>query len=381
MAELSYWFREVPDEKRFPSLKGDLRVDATVIGGGIAGISAAYFLSRAGFKTALIEMNHLVTGDSGYTTAFATHFLDSTEATLKAWSASEAGISLFHEVIKKEKIECEWMNVDGIGFSRKENLDDFRNDYQAFRSVDSTIEYFERKAASAMLEFPVTAAFRKKQEGQLHVRKFLLKLADRAQANGGLFFEESEVREIAIGSPVLIRTERGSITTDWLIVATGPPSQQFFPEASRLLSGAITYVIQATYGTTKPFGQSLFWDDLEPYHYFRWISDTELILGGEDRWLKEKMPASNPHHALAEWLKEISGEVSFTVTNKWQGTIFSTPDILPFVAPHKAYGERVIFLTGWAGNGMVHGMLAGAMAADMVQRKENPHQMIFSFDR
>lgn len=381
MAEASYWFREVPDERRFPPLEGNLRVDAAVLGGGIAGVSAAYFLSNTGKRVALLEMGRLVTGDSGYTTAFATHFLDSVPATVKAWQASEAGINLFRETIAKEQISCGWKDIDGIGFTKKDDASEFKKDAAAFRSRDPHIEYLEGNAATEAVGIPATAAYRKKSgEGQYHIRKFLLALAGAAKGNGAQIFEESEVREINTGSTITLKTDAGTVEADYLVVAAGPPPPQFFPKVFAMLTGAITFVINARFTAALPFTQSLLWDDLEPYHYFRWVNENELILGGEDRYLKGA-PSGNPHEHLASWLESVSGGAPFEVVNKWQGSIFYTPDILPYMGPHPDYGQNVIFLTGWAGNGMAHGFLSGKIAADMVQRIHNPYQDLFSFNR
>lgn len=379
MAGPSFWFHDVPDEKRFPSLEGNLRVAAAVIGGGIAGVSAAYFLSRAGVRVALLEMGNLVTGDSGYTTAFATHFLDSVAATIRGWPASEAGMQLLQEVIQRERIDCDWQRVHGVAFTRKDDPALFLADYRAFREAAPTLEFFESDAASRAVGFPVTAAVRTQEsEGQFHIRKLLLGLAERAAKNGASIFEGSEVTALERGQPFILKTEGGTVTADQLVVASGPPPRQFFPEIADRLHGAITYVIQASYAVLPPFGRALFWDDLEPYHYFRWVGERELILGGEDWILGEPKPATNPHAALESWLQEISGSAKFTVANRWQGTIFYTPDILPYIGSHPAWGGRVTFLTGWAGNGMAHGFLAGAIAADFVQGREHPQAAVFA---
>lgn len=378
--EASFWFREIPDEKRFPSLEGNLRVDATILGGGIAGVSAAYFLAQRGLKVALLEMGHLVTGDSGYTTAFATHFLDSIPATTKAWQASEQGIRLFKEVIQKENISCDWKDIDGIGFTKKDEVAEFKSDVVALQKCAPEIEYLEGEAAAKVVGFPVKAAYRKKgSEGQYHIRKFLLPLAKAAAEKGAAIFEESEALELTLGKQVVLKTDKGAVTADYLVVAAGPPPPQFFPKIFQELTGAITFVIQVSFDKV-PFSKALLWDDLEPYHYFRWVGEKELILGGEDRYMKDKSQ-SNPHDALKTWLETISRDVKFAVANKWQGSIFYTKDILPYMGPHPDYGSNCIFLTGWAGNGMAHGFLSGQVAADLIQGKENPHQKLFSFNR
>lgn len=378
--EQSFWFREIPDEKKFPSLEGNLRVEVAVLGGGIAGVSSAYHLTQAGKKVALLEMGNLITGDSGYTTAFVTHFLDSVPATINAWQAGEAGIKLIREVITKEKIVCDWRDVTGIGFTMKDSVDEFRRDIEFFRKADSQIEYLEDDAATHAVGVPVKAAYQKKGEGQYHIRKFLSRLARIAVDRGAKIFEESEVLELHTGATITLKTEKGVVMADSLVVAAGPPPPQFFPKIFGMLTSAITFVIQARYSGRLPFARALFWDDLEPYHYFRWVNENELILGGEDRYLKEKS-SGNPHDNLKSWLETMSQGFPFEVVNKWQGSLFYTKDSLPYMSAHPDYGNNVIFLTGWAGNGMTHGFLSGHIAADLLQQKENQFQSIFSFNR
>ena len=50
MKQEPVWFESVKDKKRFDSLKQDISVDVAVIGGGIVGVSSAYFISKKGLK-------------------------------------------------------------------------------------------------------------------------------------------------------------------------------------------------------------------------------------------------------------------------------------------------------------------------------------------
>lgn len=381
----SYWFVEIPDETHFQALEGDREADVAIIGGGIAGISAAYFCVKAGLKTILLEMGNLGTGDTGYTTAFAAHFLDSVEQTVMAWQASGEGLELFRKIIAQEGIECDWKDMDEIGFTRKDDISVFQKDYETFRAADPSLEYFEGDAASKLVGFSVQAAVRNKNEGQFHIRKFLLGFAHKIVASGGIIHEQTEVQSIEdsieISGFINLRTPKGSIKTKKLIIATGQPLPKFFPMVSKMLRPAITYVIQLSCPNSKPFEKAMFWDDEEPFHYFRWVSATEAILGGEDYWISAKKPEDNAFIKLESWFKEASGNTNFTVANKWQGIIFYSPDTLPLIGTREAHSENVIFLTGFAGNGMAHGLLSGQIAADFVQGKKNMYQELFSMKR
>src|SRR4051812_47769937 len=67
----SIWIETTP-ATNYPQLSKSIEVDVAVIGGGIAGITAAYFLSREGKKVAIIDAFRIITGTSGYTTAKVT---------------------------------------------------------------------------------------------------------------------------------------------------------------------------------------------------------------------------------------------------------------------------------------------------------------------
>ncbi|HSR89513.1 MAG TPA: FAD-dependent oxidoreductase [Candidatus Udaeobacter sp.] len=384
--EPSYWFRDVPDQNRFPVLQGDKEFDAVIVGGGIAGVAVAYFLAKNGLSAAVLEAGTIGSGDSSYTTACATRFLDSVDASLKAWESSAEAIAMLKKIVEEENIDCDWQDVDTICFSRetdKKSLNNFLATAQKFQSKDSSIEYLVKDEASASVGVPVSAAYQKKSaEGMFHMRKLLMALAERAIKNGALFFEDSEATNFTFGDQVVVKTKKGGIKAKWLIVATGLPPVKFFPAVSKLLRSAVSYVIDVKFAEKPPFAKAFFWDDQDPYHYFRSVAENEFILGGEDWKTNSSKPDLNPHLQLEKWFKNLVGrQASFKVVNSWQGSLFYTPDTLPLVGPHPKYGKNIIFLTGWAGNGTAQGVFAASMAVSIIQKKNNPYYHLFACDR
>ena len=56
----SYWIESVKSErKQFPNLEEDNEVDVCVIGGGLTGLTTAYYLSKKELKEALIEKDRI----------------------------------------------------------------------------------------------------------------------------------------------------------------------------------------------------------------------------------------------------------------------------------------------------------------------------------
>ena len=62
-----YWLERATTD--YPSLTRDLDVEVAVIGAGITGLSAAHLLKQAGKTVAVLEMNRIGYGATGYTTA------------------------------------------------------------------------------------------------------------------------------------------------------------------------------------------------------------------------------------------------------------------------------------------------------------------------
>ena len=64
----SIW-SQTADLPSFPQLEGNLKTDALVVGGGMAGLLCAYWLDRAGVNCALVEADRLCGGVTENTTA------------------------------------------------------------------------------------------------------------------------------------------------------------------------------------------------------------------------------------------------------------------------------------------------------------------------
>ncbi len=80
----------------FPRLKKGAHFDVVVIGGGITGLSAAYFLKEAGKKVCLLERNHIGSGDTACTTAHVTYVTDTRLANLAKTFGEDQARAFWH---------------------------------------------------------------------------------------------------------------------------------------------------------------------------------------------------------------------------------------------------------------------------------------------
>ena len=117
----SFWL-ETNQRKKYAALQEDVSCDVCVIGGGITGISCAYYLTKQGIDTVVLERDRIASKTTGHTTAKITSqhdlFYDylmmskGKEFSKAYYEANEQAIDNIEEIIKEEKIACDFKRVN-----------------------------------------------------------------------------------------------------------------------------------------------------------------------------------------------------------------------------------------------------------------------------
>src|SRR5688572_6766352 len=166
-------------------LQEGLHVDVCVVGAGIAGLTTAYLLTRAGKSVAVIDDGPIGGGETARTTAHLTYAIDDRFYRIAKWHGDEKAtlaiesharaIDEIEKIVSMEQIDCDFSRVDGYLFEAEENDDDLDEEFQtAHRLGFDQIEIVER---AEIKDFETGNALRFPDQGQFHILKYLSALA------------------------------------------------------------------------------------------------------------------------------------------------------------------------------------------------------------
>ena len=381
----SIWTAEV-EAPRFPALRGDLTVDVAVIGGGITGLTAAALLAGEGRSVALLEMDRVGSGETGRTTAHLTEAVDARYRDLAAdfgadgarlvYESSRASIVQIERLAAARGITCGLRRLPGYLYTEnREDVAGLEEELAAARQAGARVALVR----DVPLPFPTAAGLRFDDQAELHPLRYVVGLA-RALADAGVqMSEHTRVVEVEDGEPCRITTEAGTVTARDVVVAAHVP----FVNRLLLHTKLAAYRSYAIALHPRPglALDGLFWDTDDPYHYTRIYTggrDPLLIVGGEDHKVGQDPDTEVRFARLAAWAQSRFGVDR--IAARWSGQIIEPVDGLPYIGQNALSGH-VWVASGFSGNGITFGTLAGMIISDLILGRPNPWAELYTATR
>jgi Rieske Fe-S protein len=210
--------------------------------------------------------------------------------------------------------------------------------------------------------------------------RYLAGLARAIEAKGGLIYCDTRAARIDDGSPARVETTRGyTVTAQSVVVATNSPISDRLAIHTKQAAYR-TFAIAIALGSAD-MPRGLFWDTDDPYHYTRAHRvgrSTYLIVGGEDHKTGTESETEECYLRLDEYTR-----ARFTIQEigyRWSGQIIEPVDRLPYIG-RNAMSSHLHVATGYSGNGMTFGTLAGMMLADQIAGRANKYADLYAATR
>jgi glycine/D-amino acid oxidase-like deaminating enzyme/nitrite reductase/ring-hydroxylating ferredoxin subunit len=368
---IPYWLASA-DMPEFAPLPGATRADVAVIGGGIAGLTSAYLLSREGKRLVLIEAMQIGAGETGRTTA---HFMPpddryfeieksfGADGARKVAQSFAVAADLAEAISRQEAPDCEFERLDGYLYCLPgQDTGILDKELDAARQAGVALE---RVTGVQGLSFDTGPGLRFAAQAQFHPGRYLAGLAKACVRQGVQIHGGTRALEMTEqASTTIVKTTHGDVEADAVVVATNTPFNDRVVMHTKQ-SGYRTYVValEVPKGSVP---RVPLWDVGDPYYYVRVASSaTEgatdlLIVGGADHKVGQEPHPEQCWADVERWTRE-RFPMAAALAYRWSGQVMEPSDALAFFGRNPGSTGQVYVITGDSGTGMTH-CTAGAIA-------------------
>ena len=363
-----------------PELRGEVSADVCVIGGGYTGLSAALHLAEAGFSVVLLEAHRVGFGASGRNGGqlgsaqrmdqeHLERLVGNADAA-KLWDLAEDAKNLVKSLVSRHNIDCDLnLGIANLGFSKSEQTE--LHDHAAYLSARygyDQIEPLDTNAGHALCPSPAYAGgYLDRGAGHMHPLNYALGLAHAAVKAGVRLHESTEVLGIDKGQQVIVRTPKGQISAEHVILACngylGGLNRQV---ASRVMP------INNFIAATEPLGaesarvltQNIAVADTKfVVNYFRLSTDGRLLFGGGESY-GYRFPADIAAKVRKPMVEIFPHLQDVRIDYAWGGTLAITMRRMPYLA---RVAPNILSASGYSGHGVGTATHAGQLMALTIQ--------------
>ncbi|TAG44064.1 MAG: FAD-binding oxidoreductase [Betaproteobacteria bacterium] len=367
------------------ALMSEMTADVCVVGGGLAGLSAALELRQRGYSVAVLEAKHTGWGASGRNGGQVIAGLACDiaviekqlgfEAAKRVWNMTLEAIDLIHERRAQFKIHCDWQAgyLNGAVNAKKGRalaawVDDMQKRYgyeQQFISQAEVRQWIDSPKFVAMSHDP--------RSGHLHPLKYTLGMAKAAESLGATICENTAVTGISPAtatSDAIVHSREGSVRAKHVLLAGNVYLDNVAPALKPRIMPVGTYIV-ASAAMDRNRAQSLIpsraaiCDTNFVLDYFRLSADDRMIFGGRVSY--SAVTPMNLAPTMRERMLAVFPQLDdVAIEHAWGGFVDITMNRAPDFGRAESLGKNVYYLQGFSGHGLALTGLAGKLVAEAI---------------
>jgi glycine/D-amino acid oxidase-like deaminating enzyme len=362
----SLWTNNV-DIKEKQKLKGDIETDVLVIGGGMAGILTAYFLSQKGLNYTLVEKGRIGNGITKNTTAKITpmhnliyaDFIEKygKDFAKQYYNANFEAMQKYKELAKDFEFDLE--DAPSYVYTLS-NTQKIIREYDALNKLEIKAEVTKH----TQLPFEVKSAIKVRDNACFHPLKFIKEISKNLN-----IFENTFITKVKGNTAYY---DRGKIKANKIIIATHFPFIDLHGFYFVKMHQQRSYVIALE---NAPLIDGMYIDEKEGGLSFRKYKDLLLIGGGSHKTGKE----GGNYNAIRKFAKKYYPNSKEKYNFATQDCI--TLDNVPYIGRYSKSTPNLFVATGFNKWGMTSSMVSAIMLSDLVISNDNKYKQIFDPQR
>lgn len=383
------WYEATADRGAArPLLKDSLDADVCIVGGGLAGLTAALELARRGVSVVLLEARRVAWGASGRNGGFVSNgFAEGMDKVAQRVGLDGARalyqLSRFGtEYVRREIAEGDPSIRMGEGWQgciRYDNAAEKKAGIAAMaRDYGQEMQFFDvaetRRRVNSDRYFQSSfdpTAF------HMHPLRYALMIARKAEEAGAKLFEMSPARAVRRpGSGFQVSTGNGSVACRDVIYCMSSLDRTLHPATGRAILPVATYV-----AVTEPLRQdvirtqSAISDSRRAGNYYRLVDEGRLLWGGAIT-TRISAPARLAERMKGDMLSVFPSLGNPRIDYAWAGLMGYARHFMPLIGTD---GNGQWWATAFGGHGMNTTAMGGILMARAIAQKDDEHRRFLPF--
>lgn len=387
----SFWTNNFEIEE-FEGLEEDIKTEVCIIGGGITGISTAYYLAQNGIDTVILEKDKIASKTTGHTTGkislqhgiFYNYLVENygINYAKKYALANKEALENIKKIIEEETIECDFENKDSIIYS--ENPQEF-SALQEEAKITKELGIDSEFITKINLPIIIQGGVKFLNQAQFNPIKYINGLCKSLINKNVAIYENTKVVGYKDkGSKIEVIAENGdarvSVIANNVVVATRYPIFDFpgmyFIKNYQELEYAMCVEISENIDN-MPMYLSI---DNPAISFRTAIKDNKryLLAIGNGAKTGEKI-GKNEYSFLEEKVRKNFGE--YIVKDKWTAEDVISLDKIPYIGKYSKMLSNMYVATGFKKWGMTFSNIAANIISSEILEEKSKYSVLFDSTR